>query len=72
MQELASHHVASCRVVLSHCHIYCEPANRDATQEGARIDSSSISASLALLPTNQISAKKHVRVLRALYRVRKG
>ena len=36
----------------------------------ARIDSSSISASLALHLTNQISAKKHMRVLKALYRVR--
>ena len=32
---------------------------------------SSVSVSLALHPTKQISAKKHVRELRVLYRIRK-
>ena len=44
----------------------------DVTQGEARIDFSSISTSLVLHPTNQISAKKHVRVLKVLFRVRKS
>ena len=74
-QEPVLHHVASCCVAMS-LYFYCELANRDATQDNttqgdARIDSSSISVLLALRPTNQISGKKRVRVLKALYRVRK-
>ena len=44
----------------------------DVTQGEARIDFSFISTSLVLHPTNQISAKKHVRELMVLYRVRKS
>ena len=44
---------------------------RDAGRRDARIVSSALSATLTLCPTNQISAKKHVTVLRVLYRVGK-
>ena len=73
-QEPASRRVASCCVATSYCELaklQRGASQNDATQGNARIESSSISASLVLRPTNQISAKKHVRVLRALYGVRK-
>ena len=40
---------------------YCEPVNRDAGRRDARIDSSSISASLALRPCNQSDFSKKAR-----------
>ena len=43
----------------------------DVTQGEARIDFSSISTSLVLHPTNHISPKKQVRVIRVLYRDKK-
>ena len=85
-RHVTSHHVTSRHVTSRHValrrvmslrHIVNQQittrcnAQDDTTQADARIDSSSISASLALRPTNQISVKKHMRVLRELYRVKK-